>query len=179
LSAYESYLKLMARLQVNQQLRGRVSPSDVVQDVFLRAQQRFGEFRGTTEGELLAWLRRILASRLVSLVRHHLADRRDARLEEQLHSAVEHSSAALMRNFTAGSDSPSRNAIRREQSVLLAEALDELPADYREVIVLRHLEGKTFAEIATLMSRSVPSIKSIWTRAVSKLRVRLSEDHTP
>jgi RNA polymerase sigma-70 factor (ECF subfamily) len=60
--------------------------------------------------------------------------------------------------------------------VLLAEALDKLPPDYREVIVLRHLEGKTFAEIATLMSRTLPSIKSIWTRAVSKLRTRLAED---
>ena len=175
MQTYESYLRLLARLQVNQQLRGRVSASDVVQDVFLRANEHFGEFRGTTEHEFVAWLRRILASQLISLARHHLAGRRDARLERQLDAAVEQSSVAVAACLAIDADSPSCQATNREQGVLLAEALDELPPDYREVIVQRHLEEMSFADIAEKMGRTVPSVKSIWTRAVAKLRTRLIE----
>jgi RNA polymerase sigma-70 factor (ECF subfamily) len=59
--------------------------------------------------------------------------------------------------------------------VLLADALARLPDDYREVIVLRHLNSQTFAEVAELLDRTVPSVKSIWTRAIRRLRSELQE----
>jgi RNA polymerase sigma-70 factor (ECF subfamily) len=176
MQAYSSYLTLIARLQVNRQFHGRFSASDVVQDVLLRARERMGEFRGTTEPEFLAWLRRILASRLVSLARYHLAGVRDVRRERRLNDAVDQSSLDIAQRLAGPGDAPSERASQHEQGVLLAEALDQLPADYREVLVMRHLEGKSFAEIAQTMSRTIPSIKSLWTRAVTKLRTRLSED---
>ena len=53
---------------------------------------------------------------------------------------------------------------------MLADALDRLPADYREVIVLRHLEGISFVEIATLMERSEDSVQKLWVRGLARLR---------
>ena len=176
MQAYEGYLRLIARLQVKQHLQGRVSPSDVVQDVFLRVKQYFSEFRGTTEAEFMAWLRRILASRLASLARHHLATCRDVRLELRIDQGVDQSSCALENCFATHAESPSQNAQNREQAVFVAQVLDELSVDYREVLVQRHFEGKSFAEIAQAMNKTIPSVKSIWTRAVTKLRIRLTQE---
>ncbi len=65
--------------------------------------------------------------------------------------------------------------MQREQSVLLADALGELPAHYREVIVLRHLEGCSFQQVAERMGRSLDSVKNIWTRALGQLRTQMEE----
>ena len=62
LEAYRSYLALLARLQLGRDLQGKVDPSDLVQEVFLEAHRDWGQFRGQTEGELRAWLRRMLAT---------------------------------------------------------------------------------------------------------------------
>jgi RNA polymerase sigma factor (sigma-70 family) len=66
-----------------------------------------------------------------------------------------------------------QGAVRREQSVLLAEALDNLPPDYREVIILRNLQGLSFPEVAQRMSRSVDSVTKLWARALVQLRRHL------
>src|SRR6516162_8255804 len=71
LELYRNYLALLARAQISRHLQGRVDPSDVVQETFLAAHRDFARFRGTTEAELLSWLRQILAARLADLVRHH------------------------------------------------------------------------------------------------------------
>ena len=78
----------------------------------------------------------------------------------------------------APQSSPSQQAIRREQSVLLAEALGRLPADWRELLILRHLEGLTFPEVAKRLGRTVDSVKKLWPRALAGLR-RLLEKDTP
>ena len=70
----------------------------------------------------------------------------------------------------AQQSSPSQQASRREQAVLLADALAELPADYREVIVLRHLEGLTFPQVAQRMGRTLDSVEKLWMRALVQLR---------
>ena len=69
LEMYRGYLKLLARLQIDRRLRGKADASDLVQETCLRAHHGFREFRGTTEPELLAWLRQILASRVLDLLR--------------------------------------------------------------------------------------------------------------
>ena len=70
----------------------------------------------------------------------------------------------------APQSSPSQQAVRREQGVLLADALDQLPEDYREVLVRRHLEGLPFPEVARRMGRSQDSIEKLWMRGLARLR---------
>src|SRR5438034_4095913 len=82
LELYRSYLALLARLQIGRRLQGKVDSADLVQETFLEAHRKWGQFRGTSEGELIQWLRQILASRLSELIRRYLAtQRRDVRLE--------------------------------------------------------------------------------------------------
>ncbi|MHC4175859.1 MAG: sigma-70 family RNA polymerase sigma factor [Planctomycetota bacterium] len=180
LELYRSYLGLLARLQIDHRLQGKMDASDVIQETFLQAHRSFGEFRGASEGELLEWLRKLLATRLANLVRHFYGtQRRDVRLERQLDEQLDRSSRAAGA-LVAAQTSPSQSAARREQAVLLADALRRLPADYREVILLHHLEGLTFAEAAQRIGRSVGSIEKLWVRALAALRRSLGgETHAP
>jgi RNA polymerase sigma-70 factor, ECF subfamily len=171
LELYRNYLTLLARLQINRRLQGKVGASDLVQETFLKAHGNFGQFRGKTEAELVSWLRKILATSLVSLVRHYYGRRRrDVRLERELTAGIEESSRVLDGGLVAKQSSPSHEADRREQAVLLAEALGQLPADYRELLVLRHLEGLSFPEVARRMSRTTGSVEKLWIRALARLR---------
>src|SRR2546423_13858497 len=85
LDAYAPYLTLLARVQIGRRLRGKVDPADVVQETFLEAHRQFTRFRGTTEAELTAWLRRILAGQLAQMVRRYVGTQaRDVNLEQEL-----------------------------------------------------------------------------------------------
>jgi RNA polymerase sigma-70 factor (ECF subfamily) len=171
LEMYRRYLALLARVQIGQRLQGKVDASDVVQETFLEAHRNFARFRGTTEGQLVCWLRQILAARLSDLLRRYLGTQgRDVRLEREIEEGFDHSSVLLDRGLVAPQSSPSQQAARREQSVLLADALEQLPDDYREVLVLRHLEGLTFPEVARRMGRSLDSVEKLWMRGLARLR---------
>jgi RNA polymerase sigma-70 factor (ECF subfamily) len=173
---YRRYLGLLARVQIGRRLQGKADPSDLVQETFLKAHRNFAQFRGIHEGELVAWLRQILAATLANLVRHFLGrQRRDARLEQELAADLDESSRILDRGLMARESSPSDQAARREQAVWLADALDRLPASYREVLVLRHLEGLTFPEVARRMGRSLGSVEKLWIRALAQLRRTVGE----
>ena len=172
LELYRRYLTLLARLQIDRRLRGKVDAADVVQETFLEAHRDFAEFRGATEAELTAWLRQVLARNLANLLRHYFGVKaRDVRLERDLHAELDRSSVALDGGLMDRQSSPSRQAAQREQAVLLADALRRLPEAYRDVIVLRHLEGYTFAEVARRMGRSLGSVDKLWVRALGRLRL--------
>jgi RNA polymerase sigma-70 factor (ECF subfamily) len=171
LELYRPYLVLMARLQLSRRLQGKFDAADVVQEAFLAAHRSFARFRGTTEAELAAWLRQILASRIAKSVRHYWGTKgRDVRLECALVDDMDRSSQALSQALAAPCSTPSHQAARREQAVLLADALAALPDGYREVLILRHLEGLTFPEVARRLGRTLDSVEKVWVRALGKLR---------
>ncbi len=171
LELYRGYLTLLARLQIGRRLQGKVDAADLVQDTFLEASKNFKRFRGTTEAELLTWLRRILAAKIADMMRRYLGSQcRDVRLERELAAELERSSQDLDGGLLAKQDSPSKQVSRREEGVVLANILALLPEDYREVLILRHLEGLSFPEVAQRMERSLDSVKKLWTRALARLR---------
>jgi RNA polymerase sigma-70 factor (ECF subfamily) len=177
LELYRNYLQLLARAQIGRRLQSKVDPSDLVQETFLAAHRDFDGFRGTTEGELVTWLRQILAARLADLVRRNLkAKARDVRLERRLAQELDTSSQALENGLAKQQLSPSEQAYRREQAVLLADALKTLPSEYEEVIILRHLEGLRFPEIARRLGRSLDSVEKLWVRALARLRRTLGSE---
>ena len=110
LETYRNYLRLLARMQTGQLLQVRVSPSDLVQESILVARKAFDGFRGSTEPELLAWLRSVLAHRLSDARRFHSAGLRDYRLEQRVVSAIENSSCDMRAFLAVDADSPSQIA---------------------------------------------------------------------
>jgi RNA polymerase sigma-70 factor, ECF subfamily len=171
LESFRNYLKLLARTGIDVSLRGKADDSDLVQETLLKAHQRFGQFRGQTEAELIAWLRQILAHNLADLGRQfHGAEARKVARERSLEDMLNASSAALGNLIAAGDSSPSKSAQRREMSVILADALAELTADHRDVIVLRSIEERDWDEVALRMARSPGAVRILWTRALKQLR---------
>jgi RNA polymerase sigma-70 factor, ECF subfamily len=171
LELYRHYLRLLARIEIGRNLQAKLDASDLVQDTLLEAHRHFPRFEGSSETQLVCWLRQIMAASLANLLRRYLGTQgRDVRLERDLAVRLDQSSQLLDRGLVAPISSPSCQASRREQAVLLADALEKLPQDYREVIVLRHLEGLPFAEVSRRMGRSPDSVEKLWVRGLTRLR---------
>ena len=171
LGLYRNYLRMLAQMEIGQQLQAKVDASDLVQETMLEAHKSFSAFRGGSEGELAAWLRQIMAGVLCGQMRKYLGtQKRDVRLEQRLRESLDRSSLLLTQGLVDHHSSPSQQAARREQSVLLADALAQLPDDYRQVLVLRHLEGASFPEISRRMERSLDSVEKLWVRGLARLR---------
>jgi RNA polymerase sigma-70 factor (subfamily 1) len=184
LESYRDYLRLLATRQIDRRLRGRVSPSDLVQETMLGAYRDFGDFRGRSERELLGWLRRILMNRLHVFVKRHLrAERRDARREIPLEALpggadniAERIGNLAPADLADRGPSPSADAMRRESAVMLAEHLNRLSPEHREVIRLRNLQGHSFDEIAAQMQRTSGAVRMLWLRALKELRRHIEEE---
>lgn len=175
LELYRNYLRLLARTQIHTGLRVRLDPSDLVQEALLEAHRDFHQFVGSTEKELIAWLRQVLVRNLTDQFKRHKTRGRDWRRQESLELLLDRSSQQLEKALAHRGSTPSSHAARREQAVLLADGLAHLPQDYREVIILRNLEHLTFDEIAERMTRSAGAVRMLWTRALEKLG-RILED---
>ncbi len=171
---YRNYLTILASTQINQRLRSRVSPSDVVQETMLAVHRDIANFRGSTEREFLAWLRQVLINTIHHTVEVHVkAQRRDIRREisiEQIGALMDRSAANFVRELADPGPSPSALVRRREASVSLANQLAKLRPQYRDVIVLRNLQGLSFEEVGTRMARSSGAVRMLWLRAIEKFK---------
>jgi RNA polymerase sigma-70 factor (ECF subfamily) len=181
LTLYTNYLKLLVTAQMDDRLRGRVSPSDIVQESFFEAHRDFNQFRGHTPGEFVVWLRRIVVNNILRVVEQHvLAGKRDVRREvslEEIGRRLEQSTVRLETLLAVEDNSPSGCASQREDEIRLADTVAQLPADYREVIVLRHIEGLSFDEVGARMNRTAGAVRMLWLRALKVLREHLENEN--
>lgn len=174
LQSYRNYLSILARAQLGRRLQSRLSPSDVVQETMLDAVRDFQEFRGASEREFLGWLRQILIHNLHRCVEAHVkAGKRDVRCEvsvDQLSRSIDLTAAGFDAFVAAQDRSPSADAAERETAVIVADQLARLPDHYREVIVLRNLQGLSFEKVAEEMQRSAGAVRMLWLRAIDRFR---------
>ena len=149
-------------------LRRRFDASDLAQETMLKAHVKGGEFRGTTEADLLTWLRAIMLNQLRDRIEHETAHRRNLEGELALPEVVAESS--MNQWLAANQPSPSEQAERHEQELRLAAALAQLPEDQRDVVIMRQLMGKSPAQIASQMKRSQKAVAGLLHRGLQKLR---------
>lgn len=174
LELYRNYLTILATAHFHRKLNRRLNPSDLVQETMLAAHRDFEQFRGSTEREFLAWLRQILIHSLHRAIDVHVkAKKRDLRCEisiEQVNAALDRSAVDFANVLADPGPSPSALVRRQESSVALANQLARLKPDYRNVIVLRNLQGLSFDEIAARLDRKTGTVRMLWLRAIEKLR---------
>src|SRR5262249_53972987 len=137
LERFRTYLGLLARLQLVPRWRGRLDPSDLVQQTLLRAHRNWDQCRGTTDEQRAAWLRAILAHELAEAVRKF--ERRGEKHHQSLEALLNESSARLEAWLQSDSTSPSGRVERQERLRRLAEALARLPEDQRTASEVHHL----------------------------------------
>jgi len=175
LERFRAYLRLLARLHLAPQLRGKLDPSDAVQQTLLQAYQALDQFRGQSEAEWAAWLRQILARNLAQALRDFGRAKRDQAREQSLQAAMDASSARLEAWLAADQSSPSQQAERGEQALRLAEALEQLPEAQREALVLQHWQGLSLAEIGAHLGRSPEAVAGLIKRGLKQLRGLMEE----
>jgi RNA polymerase sigma-70 factor, ECF subfamily len=140
-------------------MRNEVEAEDVVQSAFLRAISHFASFRG---GDGRAWLLTIVRNSCYDRMRKRGASVQDADFDEAVHSGGKQDL------------DPERALLQTERTELVRKSLAELPAESREVLVLRELEELTYREIANIVGIPIGTVMSRLNRARERLQVTLS-----
>jgi RNA polymerase sigma-70 factor (ECF subfamily) len=175
LEGCRKYLLLVANESLDSDLRPKGAASDLVQDTFVEAQRDFARFTGTTEEELLAWLRQILAYRVGNHRRRYGTEKRDVDREIPLDREA---ADVYPATAAAGSD-PAKATIDRDEQAHLAAAMARLPEHLREVIEMRTWQRQTFPEIAARLGKTSEAARKQWGRAVRRLKQELKKSHGP
>jgi RNA polymerase sigma-70 factor (ECF subfamily) len=177
LEACRLYLLLVANQHLAPQLRGKDGVSDLVQETFLEAHRDFGQFQGNSEEELLGWLRGILLHNVADLGRRY-SDTEMRQIAREV-ALADFAPGALQEGLVAPTETPSAQAIAREQDAEMQRALEQLPEQYRQVILLHHRERLTFEEVGRRLGRSAEAARKLWVRAVDKLQGSLETPDGP
>lgn len=165
------YLLLAANKEHAPALWAKVAPSDLVQDTLLVAGRDFQRFHGSSEEELLAWLRGIL--------RNSVRDARHRFETEKRQKAREVPLAALPRDEMPLDpvESPSGQVQAREQDEQLERALRLVPEHYRQVLRMYTTDRLTFVQIAEKLGSSADAVRKVWRRALEELKKHLDTPH--
>jgi RNA polymerase sigma factor (sigma-70 family) len=146
------------------QMRGRPDAEDAVQEAYLRAFRFFGGFRG---GDSRAWLLKIVRNTCYDAFQKSGAPQGTDEFDEALHTPE-----------AAGAD-PEAMLLRGASQQALRDALGQLPTAFREVLVLREMEGLSYKEIAGVLDVPIGTVMSSLARARDRLRQILTVAPVP
>jgi RNA polymerase sigma-70 factor (ECF subfamily) len=170
-------------MRIDPRLNGRIDPSDVVQETYLDATRRIGEFQSQAKSvSFLTWFRFLAVQRLVDLHRRHLGTQaRDASLEVSLNRPAGPltSSVWLADQILDHRESGSEAVLRTELREMVRAALDQLDPLDREVLAMRHYEMLSNQEVAALLEISVKASSNRYVRGVRRLQSLLPIDARP
>lgn len=179
-SEQERGLRRWVESRLDPRLVGRLSPSDVVQEIYLDADKRLEHFRQRPDLPFRVWLRLLADQQMIDVQRRHLmAQARDAGREVSINrggAASPNTSAVGLAARLAGDfTSPSRAAIRKETLDLLVEAIEAMDPLDRDVLTLRHFDELSNDEVALYLGIPKGTASKRYVRALGRLRVILSQ----
>jgi RNA polymerase sigma-70 factor (ECF subfamily) len=138
--------------------RNEHDAEDLVQAAYLRALKFFGGFRGANSR---AWLLTIVRNTCYTWIEQRRAHGTETAFDEEIHGAL------------SGATEPEKRVLRQEDEQSVRRAVEELPVELREVVVLRELEGLSYKEIAAIAGIPMGTVMSRLARARERLRERL------
>lgn len=174
LDEFRDPLRDAVERELRPRLKARIDPSSVVQQTLLSACRNFAAFDGQRPEDLHGWLKRIQDRNLLDLVRKHLgiALRSVGREELPLGDSAAEGRALPERKV----ESASVLAATNETAQRLRQAIDQLPDDQRVAVRMRHLEGRSLAEIVEHLGRTRDSVAALIKRGLARLRLEMSVD---
>jgi RNA polymerase sigma-70 factor (ECF subfamily) len=175
---FRGYLVAIARLQVAARpwLAAKLDASDLVQQTLLKAHTAREQFRGGSSAEMAAWLRQILNRALANELRAAGQAKRDVGAERSIEANLDASSCRLDAWLAIDQTSPSERVMRGERAVSLTAAVEALPPDQKEIVLLKHCQGLTLAELAARTGRTPAAVAGLLRRGLERLREHLRED---
>ncbi len=177
---HRNRLRRMVQMRLDRRLRGRVDPSDVLQEAYLEFARSLADYQRNPAVPFFLWLRFLTGMKLQALHRHHLGTKaRDAGREVSLHGGAgpRASSASLAAQLLGRLTTPSQAAVRAELRARVREALNEMEPLDREVLSLRHFEQLSNAETAQVLGIGETAASNRFVRALKRLRKALLSVH--
>jgi RNA polymerase sigma-70 factor (ECF subfamily) len=166
------YLLEVARQALGPGLQAKGGASDLVQETYLEAHRQFASFDGVSEAQLRAWLRCLLMHKAAQLGRRYRGTRK-RQLSREIPLGVVDAFAPRPSQIAGRSPTPSVVVIADEQLRRVNEAISRLPADYRQVMMLRYQQAMSFEEVGQRLGRSPDAARMLWARALEKLKLEL------
>jgi RNA polymerase sigma-70 factor (ECF subfamily) len=180
LGFYRPILRRMVAAQLDRRLAARVDPSDIVQETMIDADRKLARFLDGPTVPFLVWLRKIAAERVIDIHRRHLGSQRRSLIRELRGPRPDDESARQLLEFVAMSrTSPSGELMREEEIERIRAAIEGLPAQYREVLVMRHFDQMEPDEIAQILGITPAAVRARILRALLRLRESLGSAHDP
>lgn len=176
LTQHRARLRGLIELRMDGRLRGRIDPSDVVQEAYLEASERLESYLARPDLPFFVWLRFITLQKLTLMFRRHLGTQSRALGREVSLADIslpEEASEALTSVLMGRSGSPSDAVEKAERRERLHDALAALDPIDREVLVLRHFEELTNTEAAAVLDLKPTAASNRYVRALKRLEERL------
>jgi RNA polymerase sigma-70 factor, ECF subfamily len=174
LARHRPELRQFVELRMDPKLRGRVDPSDVVQETQLEAFRRLPDFLERQPMPFHVWLRKTAYERLIMARRQHVqAAQRAVGREVPL---PDRSSLLFAERLWPRGSTPSRRLGRRELARRVHQVLAQLPDADREILVMRNLEERSYPEIACILDIDPAAARKRYGRALLRLHTLLAQD---
>jgi RNA polymerase sigma-70 factor (ECF subfamily) len=159
--------------QIEKRWRMVLDDEDVMQVAYLEAFLHIQQLTARDTSSFLSWLTRIAENALRDAVRGLSRQKRPHPARRIVSTAGSSSHDVLLDCLGVTTTTPSREVSRRDAVSALTDAMQRLPADYRAAVQLYDLDGRSIADVATTMSRSVGAIHMLRARAHDRLRIEL------
>jgi RNA polymerase sigma-70 factor (ECF subfamily) len=174
---YGERVRRIIRLRLDTKLRPKLDSIDLVQDALILALGGLKDFTYRNEGDFLRWLSKIAENKLHDIVKKFHTDKRDIRKEISFKQERSRSDDRFY-GVTEPIATTTPSVIMRKKEALdrLEKALDTLKPEYKEVIVLKRIEGLTHAEIAERLSKSPNAVPMLLFRAMAALTIAYGKD---
>ena len=178
LGQHRARLCKMVTMRLDKRMAARVDPSDVVQEAMRVAHGRFSEYLADPRRPFYVWLRGIALDRLVEIYRRHVVAGKRSVLREQSGRPPlnDESECELANLLVTSSLHAGRRLLVAELMVRVRTGLQQLSANDRELLVLRHLEQLSVEEIAEVLGITKTAVTTRHLRALERLRDVLGED---
>jgi RNA polymerase sigma-70 factor, ECF subfamily len=164
-------LERMIAFRLDERVRGRVDPEDVLQEAFIEASKRLQEYLAAPQVSFFVWLRQITYQTLLTVQRRHFGQKRDPRLEVNGKADANQDATCLsiFSAFVGQLTTPSQLLMKQEQLDQLKRILAEMDDIDREVLALRHFEHLSNSQIAESLGISVTAASNRYVRAMTRL----------
>ena len=174
---YGERVRRIVRFRMDRKLRSKLDSVDVVQDALVLALEGLQDFTYKNEGDFLRWLAKIAENRFRDILDKFHAHKRDVHREIPFRRKGRRTA-----DTSAGPAEPMRRTTpsvilsKKEALDRLEKALDELKPEYRDVIMLKRIEGLSHAEIAERLGKNAGAVRMLLARAMAALAIAYGED---
>jgi RNA polymerase sigma-70 factor (ECF subfamily) len=168
--AYGERVRRIVRLRMSPELRSQVDSMDLVQDTLLMAVRDLDDFTCHNDGDFLRWLLSVAENRIHDNVDKFHAQKRDIRRQVSLEKLVKQATSLERRGgLPLATTTPSAVLARREDLDRLEQAMDRIKPEYRQVIMLAKIEGRSHKDIGARLGKSPAAVAMLLSRAIVAL----------